>query len=171
MRRAILAVTIGGLLLTGTACDSDSDAATTAAPAPSIITPSTVPTSPPPDYTADTRKVCTNLEKVFDTDIPAFGSEVGRMITYKEAKSAEEADKAEKAAGTKLKGVATKIRKETTRAQDPAIKVAGEASAAKFAKAATDSKLFDSIKTQKDFDRVIEGRLGEWLSPVAGYCA
>jgi hypothetical protein len=169
MRRAILAVTLGGLLLTGTACDSDAE--TTAAPAPSIVPPSSAPVSLPPDYTADTRKICDKLEKVFDTDIPAFGTEIGKMITYKETKAPDEADKAEKAAGDRLKTVATKIRKETSVAKDPAIKTAGTVSAGKFVKAATDTKFFDTIKNQKDFDRVIEGELGEWLSPVAGYCA
>jgi hypothetical protein len=168
MRRVFLAVTLGGVLLAGTACDSD---APPAAAAPTVVTPSTVPTTPPPDYSANTRKVCGRVDKIFDSGLKAFGTEVGRMIAYKEAKVPAEVKKSQKAAGDRLKAVARSIRKESSAAQDPALKTAGAVSATKFTKAAADTRFFNSIKSQKDFDRIIEGRLSQWQSPLSGYCA
>ena len=171
MRRAILAATLGGVLLTGAACDSDAET-TTAAPSTTVTTtPSTAPTTPPPDYSADTRKVCGRVDKVFGAGLKTFGTEVGRMIAYKEAKVPAEAKKSQKAAGDRLKAVAAKIRQETAVAKDPALKTAGSTSAAKFSRAAADVRFFNSIKTQKDFDRTIESRLSEWQRPLSGYCA
>jgi hypothetical protein len=171
MRRAILAATLGGVLLTGAACDSDAETATAAPASGPTTAPSTPPTTPPPDYSADTRKVCGRVEKVFGTGLKTFGTEVGRMIAYKEAKVPAEVRKSQKAAGARLKAVAANIRKETSAAQDPALKAAGNTSAAKFSKAAADARFFNSIRTQKDFDRTIESRLSEWQRPLSGYCA
>jgi hypothetical protein len=170
MRRAILAVIFGGVLLTGTACDSD--AATTASASPSpVLTPSSEPTSPPPDYTANTKLVCTKVQKILNADLAGFGTQVGKMIAYKEAKQTAEAQAAEKAAGQELRKVGAKVKKETAAAQDPNLRLAGATSAAKFVKTAGDEKFFDRIKTTKDLDKVIEGQLTEWFTPVAGYCA
>ena len=44
-------------------------------------------------------------------------------------------------------------------------------SAAKITKSATDKSFFKKIKTQKDYDRVIEDQLQQWFTPAAGYCA
>ncbi|MET0494190.1 MAG: hypothetical protein ABW000_13775 [Actinoplanes sp.] len=171
MRRALLAVSLSGLLLSGAACSSGGDSD------PAAVAPATVPstaettTSPPPNYTANTKKVCDKLEKIFDAELEDFGTEIGKMIAYKEAKQADNADKAEKAAGKQLKEVGAQVRKETAAAQDPELKTAGAASATKFSKSATDSKLFDKIKSTKDLDKVLEGEMTNWLTPVAGYCA
>ena len=134
MRRALLAVALGGVLLTATACDSDTES------------PAAAPAA-------------------------GFGAQMGKMIAHKEAKQTAEAEKAEKAAAAGLKNIAVKVKKEIAAAEDPELKTAGEASAAKFAQSAADDKFFDSIKTTKDLDRTIEGKMTDWLSPVAGYCA
>jgi hypothetical protein len=168
MRRAILAVTLGGVLLTGAACGSDAKTPRTAAPAP---TPSAAPTTPAPDYSANTTLVCGKLQKVFNDDLKVFGAQVGKMIAYKEAKQAPEAAAAQKAAATQLKAVGTKVRTETAAAEDPELQSAGAASAAKFVKSSADTKLFDRIKTTTDLNRTIQTQMAEWLNPVAGYCA
>jgi alpha-beta hydrolase superfamily lysophospholipase len=170
MRRAILAASLGGLLLTGAACDSDAE--TGARPAPPAVAPSSAPAIAAPDYTADTRRVCGRLEKLIDSDLPTgFGTAIGRMIAQKEAKATAEADKAEKAAGARLTSAAAVIRRETATARDPDLRAAGAASAAKLTAGAADRRFFDGIRTTQDLDRVIETRMGDWLSPVAGYCA
>ena len=102
---------------------------------------------------------------------PTFGTQLGKMIAYKEAKETAEADKAETAAKKQLKDVGVKVRKETAAAQDPELKTAGATSASKFEKSAADTKFFDGIKTTKDLDKTIEAKMTDWLSPVAGYCA
>jgi len=168
MRRATLALALGGILLTGAACDSAAKKPDPTAAAPR---PSAVPTSAGPDYSADTKLVCGNLQKIFNTDLQGFGTQVGKMIAYKEAKQAPEAAKAQQAASLQLKNVGAKVKHDTAAAQDPELQVAGAASAAKFAASAADAKFFARIKTTKDLDRTIEAQMNEWLTPVAGYCA
>jgi hypothetical protein len=172
MRRAILAVAIGGVLLAGAACgSSDNDSHTAAPPAPPVAAPSSESAGPAPDYTADTKLVCGKVEKILNTDLAGFGTQVGKMIAYKEAKQTAEAKKAQKAAGLQLKDVGAKVKKETAAAQDPALRQAGATSAAKFAKTAGDSTFFTRIRTTKDLDKIIERQMTEWFTPVAGYCA
>ena len=168
MRRAILAVAFGGVLLTGAACGSD---AKTTGTATTASTPAAEPTSAAPDYSDNTRLVCDQLHKVFNDDLEGFGAQVGKMIAYKEAKQAPEAAKAQQAAALQLKNVGAKVRQETAAAQDPELQSAGATSAAKFVKSAADAKFFARINTTKDLDRTIEAQMKEWLSPVAGYCA
>ncbi|XVV12350.1 hypothetical protein ACQP2X_47405 [Actinoplanes sp. CA-131856] len=168
MRRALLAVIAVGTLLTGAACDSDakgSDEA--AAPAPSASPSAT----PEPDYSANTTLVCGNLQKLYSAELKDFGAALGKMITYKEAKQAAEAKKAEDAATAKLKAVATKIRTDTATAENPEFMAAGQTSAAKVDASVVDRKYITKIKTMKDLNGTIEAQFTEWLSPVAGYCA
>ncbi len=168
MRRATLAVALGGVLLTGAACDGKAgNSATAAAPAP----PSPVPTSPTPDYSANTKAVCGTLDAIFTSDLKAFHTQIGKMIAYKEAKLAPEAAAAQKAASAQLSKIGARIEDETATAQDPELRAAGAASARKFRTSATDKSFFSKIKTQKDYDRVIEDQLQEWFTPAAGYCA
>ena len=168
MRRALLAVTLGGVLLTGAACDGDTEPK---ASAPSAPAPTPEPTVSAADYTADTRKVCDNVKKIFDDDLEPFGTALGKMIAFKEAKLPADAAKAQKTAAKQLKTVAGNIRTQTKAAQDPAIRAAGEASAKKFSASADDKAFYAKIKSTKDLDRVIDGQMGEWLTPIAGYCA
>lgn len=169
MRRALLAAALGGLLLTAAACDSGAESTDAAAPAATV--PSAAPTSPAPDYTADTKLVCGKVSTIFSDDMTGFHTEMGKMIARKEAKETAEAEKAEKAARAQLKSVGAKIKKETAAAQDPDLQTAGAASAAKLAKSAADAKFFDSIKTEKDLDSRIEAKLVDWMNPVTGFCA
>jgi hypothetical protein len=168
MRRALAAVAVGGVLLTGAACSRDDKATAAAAPSPS---PSAAPSPTGPDYSANTALVCGNLQKVFNDDIQAFGTQVGKMIAYKEAKQAPQAAAARKAAQAQLKKVGDKVRAETSAALDPELQVAGAASADKFAKSAADTRFFDRIKSTTDLGKTIQGQMTEWLTPVAGYCA
>jgi hypothetical protein len=168
MRRAILAVTLGGVLLTSAACDS---AAKPVASAPSVAAPTPTPTVSAADYSADTRKVCDNVQKIFDNDIKPFGAALGKMIVFKDAKLSAEVTNAQKAATAQLKTVATKLRKATKDAEDPAVMMAGESSAAKLDLSAADKKLYDQVKNEKDVDRFIDGHVGDWLTPISGYCA
>lgn len=172
MRSALLAGSLACLLLTGTACSSDDKGPETIAEAPVSQAPSTpTPTVSAADYSADTRKVCAALNKVFDADVAEFGTAMGKMIAYKEAKQATEAEQARKAAGQELKDIAAKVRKGTAAAQDPELRQAGAVSAAKFSKSATDKALFDKVKTTKDLDRTLATMMPDWMDPVAGLCA
>ena len=60
MRRALAAVAISGVLLTGSACSSHDKAGAAATPSP---TPAASPTPTGPDYTANTALVCGKLPR------------------------------------------------------------------------------------------------------------
>ncbi|BFU42009.1 hypothetical protein [Krasilnikovia sp. MM14-A1004] len=169
MRRALLAVTLSGALLTTAACD-DAETATPTAAGTTAPTSAAAPAPSAASYAADTKKVCGQVETIFTADLKNFGTNLGRMIAFREAKQADSADKAEKAARAELKKVAEKIRKQTAAAQDPELRKAGAESAAKFSKSAQDSALLDKIKSTKDLDKSLEGLMSQWLTPVAGVC-
>lgn len=172
MRRVLAAVAIGGVLLTGTACSRDEKPTAAAAPSAGLSpTPSAAPSPSGPDYSADTRAVCTKLQTIFNDDMNAFGATVGKMIAYREAKQAPEAAAAEKAAQAQLKAVGEKVRTETAAARDPQLQKAGATSADKFAQTAADSRFLDSIKSTTDLGQNVQTEMTEWLDPVAGYCA
>jgi len=167
MRPAILAVLAGGVLLTGAACESEPEIhqnGTVAAPTTAATT------APPPDYTADTTAVCGRLDKIFTGELDDFGTAIGKMIAYKEAKQTANAVKAEKAAAAELQSAGSQIRKETSGAQNPELKAAGEASARKLEASAKDRAYIKKIKSTTDLDKTLKPQLAEWLSPVAGYC-
>jgi hypothetical protein len=168
MRRALLAVIAGGTLLAGAACDGG--AKTTAAPEPALSTAPAHSLPPLPDYTANTNLVCGRLNTIYQGELRAFGAAMGTMITYKEAKQAPDAEKAEDTAVAKLKAVAVKIRKDTGAAQDPEFKAAGVISAMKVETSVKDRKYFAKVKTLKDLNATIEGQFAQWLTPVSGYC-
>ncbi|GAA3338981.1 hypothetical protein GCM10020358_21040 [Amorphoplanes nipponensis] len=172
MRTALSAVVITGVLLTGTACSSDDNGSETIAEAPVAESPTAATTTvPAPNYYANTRKVCAALNKVFDADVAEFGTAMGKMIAYKEAKQTAEAEQARKAASAELKDVAAKVRKETAAAEDPELKQAGAVSATKFSRSAADKALFDKVKTTKDLDRTLAAKMPDWMDPIAGLCA
>jgi len=119
MRRALLAVLAGGTLLTGGACDggakNTADAAAASSVAPSRVPDQTLP--PLPDYSADTKQVCGRLQAVYTGELRAFGTAVGKMVSYKEAKQTAEAQTAANTAAGQLKAAGAKIRQETAAAQ------------------------------------------------------
>jgi hypothetical protein len=171
MRRAMLAVTVGGVLLTGAACDSGDQATTSSAPSTAASLPAAAPSSAAPDYSADTKLVCGKVQTILTEDLKDFAVDLGKMIANKEAKQTAEAQAARRAAGDELKSVGDEVRKETAAAQDPELRAAGAVSAAKFVKTAGDDKFFNKIKSTADLNKIIEAQLIEWFTPIAGYCA
>jgi hypothetical protein len=174
MRRAILAVIAGGVLVTSAACGDDAKNEDTAAPA--VTTPATASAPEPaassagPDFTADTVKVCERLDKVFTTEFGDFGEALGKMIAHKEAKEAADAGKAEKQAAAELKAIGTQIRKETANAKDPELKELAGTSAQRIEASAKDLTYIKGIKGTADLDGTLKNKITEWITPVAGYC-
>jgi hypothetical protein len=167
MRRALLVVLAGSMLLPVAACNSDAKK-TDAAPAASVQPTQSL--APLPDYTVDTQMVCTQLQAVYSGELRQFGTAMGKLVSLKEAKQTADAEKAETDAATKLKAAGFKIREDTATAQDPAFKAAGEASATKFEQSATDRKYFDRVKTLKDLNSTLQPQMAQWLTPVSSFC-
>jgi hypothetical protein len=166
MRRAMLAVLAGSLLLPVAACDNAKKS--TAAPAVPVTPTVSVP--PPPDYSLDTQLICGQLQSVYTGELRQFGTAMGKLVSLKEAKQTADAEKAETDAAAKLKAAAAKIRKDTVTAKDPGFRAAGETSAAKFEQSATDRKYFDRVKTLKDLNNTLQPQMAQWLTPVSSFC-
>jgi len=170
MRRVLLAGALAGALLTSAAaCGSDKPE--TPAAAPASPTPTAEPTVQATTTSPNTRQVCGKVTALYDDGFDGFNAAMGRMIANKEAKLAPEAKKAQGVAAGELKKVGTRLKREIAAAEDPELKAAGEASAAKLTKSATDKKFFDSIKTTADLNKQIEGKMLDWMTPVRGFCA
>ncbi|MET8153934.1 hypothetical protein ACIBSW_34815 [Actinoplanes sp. NPDC049668] len=169
MQRIILAATTGALLLTGSACGTKSDTDTAAAPkAPAA----TVSASPSADYTADTKKVCGEIEKLLDgKKMEKFGEELGKLIVYKQAKATAEAKKARTAAGERLTDLAKAMNESTAAAKDPELKAAGEETLQAMTRTAEDDAFFAKLKTVKDLDKTLESGITAWLTPLTPFCA
>lgn len=170
MRRAILAVIAGGTLVAGSACDSDAKAAPEAATPTRTAATAAPSASAAPDYSASTKVVCGKLQTLYSVELRAFGTAMGKMVTYKEAKQTADAEKAEATAAGQLKAAATRIRRETAAADDPDFQAAGKVSAAKLESGATTRAYMDKVKTLADLDKTVQAQFAEWLNPVAGYC-
>jgi hypothetical protein len=166
MRRALLVVLVGSLLLPMAACDNANKS--TAAPAASVAPTASLP--PLPDYSVNTQIICTQLQAVYTSELRAFGSAMGKLVSLKEAKQTADAEKAETAAAAKLKAAGAKIRQDTQAAEDPDFQAAGETSAAKFEQSATDRKYFDRVKTLKDLNSTLQPQMAQWLAPVPSFC-
>ncbi|WP_221329467.1 hypothetical protein [Actinoplanes sp. L3-i22] len=167
MRRFILAVTTGALLLTGTACGSTSEDATDAA-APAA----TVAASPSADFTADTKKVCDSVGTLLGgKKMEDFGVELGKTIAYKQAKQTANATKARTDAGKRLKAVGAALNASTAKAQDPDLKAAGTESLKRIDASASDDAFFAKFKTLKDIDSVLEAEMTGWLEPMDKFCS
>jgi hypothetical protein len=168
MRRALLAVIAGSTLLAGSACDSDAKIEASATEAPSAA--ATASPTPEPDYSASTKEICGRLQSLYTTELRAFGSAMGKMVTYKEEKQVKDAEKYEKTAADQLKAAATRIRKETGEAESPGFQAAGRISASKLETSAKDRRYMDKVKSLSDLNKTVQAQFAQWLTPVAGYC-
>ncbi|BCJ41179.1 hypothetical protein GCM10010168_45230 [Actinoplanes ianthinogenes] len=169
MRRTILAVTAGALLLTGAACGSKSD--TTATPAATTAA-TTVSATPAADYTADTKKVCTDVTTLLGGDkMKKFGEELGKLIAYKQAKATAKAKQARTDAGTRLKAAATELNAITAKAQDPELKAAGAKIQQNMNASAADDTFFAKFKTEADISKALETEMTVWFTPMDSFCS
>ncbi|HST83196.1 MAG TPA: hypothetical protein VLL08_15785 [Kineosporiaceae bacterium] len=174
------------LLLAISACEDDPTpdaSATTTQPTTSASTsaPASAPasvgaTKPSPskaaNYAANTKKVCAKVDNLFEgAELERFAKDLGRHILYKKAKKAAKADQARDLAKKELKALATAVRSNTSSAQDPELKAAGEKSAVSIEKTAADNAFFAKLKTIKDVNGNLTSEMTPWLTPLSVYCA
>jgi uncharacterized protein (DUF305 family) len=171
MQRSIITLTLGGVLLTGAACGAKNEptaAPTTAAPTSASPSPSAAPS--PSDYTADTKRVCGQIEKMLESRMEAFGQQLGKMVAYREAGNTAQAQKAKTAAQKELATTATAIRQYTGAAQDPELWDAGKESAKNVEATAADAEFFRKFRNPRDLD-ALKAEVVTWLVPLAEFCA
>jgi|SRR4051812_40936963 hypothetical protein len=175
MRRVVLAVVASGLLLTAAACSADEPGPTAAPAGGASAAASAAPAPSGPDAGAgtenpDTKKVCAEVMKVIETDMDGFGAAIGKMIANKEAKSADEAKKAQAAAKQQLESVAKKIRTSSAEALDPGLVAAGEEAADRIEKTAKDPKFFAAITSVESINGTLQKEMVAWVGPLAPIC-
>jgi hypothetical protein len=139
------------------------------ATAPSRTAATAAPsTSAAPDYSASTEAVCDKLQTLYTVELRAFGTAMGKMVTYKEAKQTADAEKGEATAAGQLKAAATKIRTATAAAEDPDFQAAGKVSASKLESSATDRRYMDKVKPWPTSTRRSRPSSPSGWTPVAG---
>jgi hypothetical protein len=168
MRRTLLAAGVGALLLSASACGTAVSDSTAAPVAPGV----SVSASPSADYTADTKRVCGEVDKLLDgKPMQKFAEELGRLIVYKEQGLHMKAEQARTDAGTRLDYLASGLRERTSAAKDPGLRAAGAESAASMEITAVDDAFFAKIESLKDMDTTLESEMTAWLAPVGTFCA
>jgi hypothetical protein len=176
MRRPLMAMALGGLLLIGPGCGSDSQPAATA-PATTPAVTSAAP-SASADYTADTKKVCDEIKKALGEEANGFAEELGKVIVYQQTGNRALADKATAAAQQKLEAFASTVEEKTAAAQNPDVRAAGQEAARNIRATATNDQFFASLKEVKlntsqersAFTTKLEKESSSWAAPLGAFC-
>jgi hypothetical protein len=166
MRRALTALALVSTLAGSAACTDNS----TPVGGQASSSAAAAPTSEAPDYTADTKKICGKIDTAMDKSTNAFGTELGKLIAYKQVRNTAAANKAKAGAQRELKALAKTIRDATAAALDPKVKAAGQESAANIEATAANNAFFDKLKSEKDLNS-LESEITAWLVPLAMHCA
>jgi hypothetical protein len=150
MRRAVLLLVAGGLLVTPAACGT---ATSTATPS------STVATAAP-----ETRTACEAVGEAYTKSMGPFAEAVAKA-----AGSGSATDRAE--AQKRLGDLAASIRAATASAKDPQIVTDGKTAADQLQKKAADKTVFAALKTPQDASQLLGPTLKDWLAPVTSHCS
>jgi len=181
MRRTATFLTVGALLLGASACSSSdaavsttasSDTSASSAPAPGVTASNAADDTATSTQTASTKSVCTKVEKLLEgKQMKKFGTRLGQMIVYKQAKNTAKAKAARVTAGKDLLAFAKEMRTVTATAKDAEVRAAGEEGAVEIEKTAANDAFYAKIKTVKDVDKSMESEITPWLTPLSPYCA
>ena len=163
MRRAVLAIAVGSVFLTASACGTAKSPAGNGTPNPAAAA-----SAGEPSGLADTRKVCENLGKVYNADIGPFADAVGKMIAGRKTTGADAAQqRAQQSLG--IMGEAIRIATQTsTNAQ---LRADGTQTANTLNAKSEDAAYFKKIQTTQDMNTLLGPTLKEWLSPVTHHCS
>lgn len=176
MRRAVATATLIAALTATAGCaaaptgdpSAPGAAVAKAASAVAAARPSAA-AQPSADHTADTAKVCGQVNQVFEKDMEKFGQELGKLIVYKEAKNSAQVKKAEASARRQLEAMATTIRTHTGAAQDPQLRRAGQESADAM-QATAKSNFFTKVDSIDGLEKVVGAEFLAWLLPLGDFC-
>jgi hypothetical protein len=172
MRRLLTAAALGAALLITAGCAGKDNDESAAQPTASATSASPTPSaSASANYAADTKKICTEIDKSLETEMENFGEELGKMIAYKQAGNTTRANQAKADAQAELKAIASRMRERTAAAQDPELKAAGQESAENIEASAADETFFSRLKTLNDVKSVVQKEVVSWLVPLAKFCA
>jgi alpha-beta hydrolase superfamily lysophospholipase len=167
MRRALLALTAGGLLLLSAACTADSPApqAGAASSAPVVV----LPPSPSAPSAADA-KACNDFMAAVEGALPKFGEDLGKVIGAKDQKDDARAKQARDDARKRLEDLAKQMR-DTTANADPALRTAAAEAAANVERSAKDAEFFKKLETiDENWSATLQQAATGWMLPVTTVC-
>ena len=166
MRRAVLALLVGGALLTATACGTAKNATPNTAPNPGQATAVSAGAAPPVETT--TKQWCESLGQVYNSNMGPFAESLTKMVDGRKTGAAKAT---QDAAQKSLTSFAAAIRAATEGAVDPSLVQVGRQISDILKDKAKDEALFDKIKTTDDVNKLLGPTLKEWLAPLTSRCS
>lgn len=162
MRRAILALTVGGVLLTA-ACGTEKSPA---ASGPAVTGGSVAAAQP---ALAESKALCEALGQVYSENMGPFAETLSKMIADRNSpgggkNSSEQAQQS-------LSAFATAIRRATQSSANPQVRADGKQTADRLQATSTDDKFFTKVQSAKDVNTVLGPTLKQWLAPVTHHCS
>jgi hypothetical protein len=188
MRRALIAVTVSGLLLTATACGSDDPTSPDAAAsggAPVSAAPgasgaadasgATVAPAGPDDsgatgQVADTRKVCDEYFASIGTSIAGFGEQLGKLTTRQEANDTEQVNQIKGEMRKQIEAYADNVQKITAKAQDKGLVAAGEQASKNIKESAGKEEFYAKVSKLDTFEQEFQNEYATWTAPLSKFC-
>jgi hypothetical protein len=159
MRRAVLGLVVGGLLLgSAAACGTAKN------PAPGAGTPGPVSLAP---EQAHTKASCEAIGTVYTKNMGAFAESLSKMVGGGTSDPAA----ARKDAQQKLSAFGAAIRQTTQGSGDAQLRADGKQAADQLQTTSANDAFFTKIKTTQDVTAVLSSNLKEWLAPVTHHCS
>jgi hypothetical protein len=166
MRRAVLALIVGGALLTATACGSANNATPNAAPNPGQPVAASAVAAPPVEAT--TKQQCEALGQVYSKNMGEFAESLTKMVDGRKTSAAKAT---QEAAQKSLSSFATAVRASTETATDAAFVQIGRQTSEQLQAKSKDKAFFDKIQTTGDVNTLLGPTLKQWLSPLTSRCS
>jgi hypothetical protein len=169
MRRAVIALVAGGVLLAAAACGT--------APAPSstgsgAAAGTQAPASTDPKVQAsltDTRQVCEAVGKANSKDIGPFAASVSKLVASRKA-GGTAAAAAKQDAQHALVTYGEDLRAATQGSANEQVRADGTTVADTLKAKAADNATFDQLKTNTDIATLLGPTMTEWTAPVSKHC-
>jgi hypothetical protein len=152
MRRTIVTLLVGGVLLSATACGT---ATGTTAPTPAI-------SAPGGGVTAAVASTCEALGQAYEKNIAALAKSLTTLVA--DRKTVAEAQQS-------LAAFADAVTDATKASDDTELRADGKKAADAMRAKSEDTKFFAAIKTPEDVDKTMGPTLTQWMSPVNRHCS
>ena len=160
MRRAVLGLVVGGLLLGSAAgCGATNN------PAPGAGTPGAGTASLTPEQ-ARTKASCEQIGTVYTRNMGAFAESLSKMVS-----TGADTTAARKDAQQKLSAFGAAIRQTTQSSGDAQLRADGQQAADHLQATSADEAFFTKIRTNQDVTTVLGPTLKSWLAPVTQHCS
>lgn len=152
MRRTILTLLVGGVLLSAAACGTatDTPTATPAVQAPAASAPAAVAST------------CEALGQAYSKNIAALAESLTTLVADRKTAAQAQAS---------LASFATAVADATKASQDAQFRADGKQAADQMRTRSADTKFFAAIKTKEDVAQTMGPTLTGWLSPVTRHCS